>query len=48
MKKAYIIPELVVVKLATQQMLASSPLGIAPGDADPASADSRGYDFEDY
>ena len=48
MKKTYIIPELVVVKIATQQMLASSQLGIGSGNADPASADSRGYDFEDY
>lgn len=49
MKKTYINPTLEVVKIQTQQMLASSPLGIGGGDKDPATqADGRWYDYDDY
>ena len=46
MKKTYINPEMLVVKIATQQMLASSSLGIGTGDKDPVTADSRMLDDE--
>ena len=45
MKKTYIIPEMEVVKIATQQMLASSALGLGDGDKNPATeADARWFD----
>jgi hypothetical protein len=46
MKKKYIIPQLQVVKIATQQMLASSPgLGGNYGNGDPVY--SPGLDLDD-
>ena len=53
MKKTYINPNLVVVKIATHQMLASSPDGTTNGLDPNASAigagdlDARGFDFDD-
>lgn len=47
MKKTYIIPEMEVVKIATQQMLASSTTSIEFGDpAGGGSAVSREFDDE--
>ena len=42
MKKTYIIPEMQVVKIATQQMLASSTLDTKSGD--PSQWGSREFD----
>lgn len=48
MKKTYINPTLEVVKIQTQQMLASSPLGIGSGYKNPATeADARWFDDDD-
>ena len=52
MKKTYINPQAVVVKIATQQMLAGSPSGTTNGlkPDDPAigagDIDGRGDDFD--
>ena len=53
MKKTYINPNMEVVKIATHQMLASSPDGTTNG-LDPKAAaieagdlDARGFDFDD-
>jgi hypothetical protein len=49
MKKEYINPEMLVVKIAsTSQLLAGSTLGIGDGYKDPVTeADAREFDFED-
>ena len=45
MKKTYINPELQVIKIATQQMLADSTLGTKSGE--PSQWGSRELDFAD-
>ena len=53
MKKTYINPEMLVVKIASKsQLLAGSTLGIGDGDVNPNIADAREFeldeeDFED-
>ena len=49
MKKTYINPEMEIVKIATQQMLAGSSFDIDPTVevTDEGSLLSRGYDFDD-
>ena len=44
MKKTYINPEMVIVKIATQQMLASSPLAIDGSTSNPDDLLSRESD----
>ena len=44
MKKTYINPEMVIVKIATQQMLASSPLAIDGSTSNPDDLLSRDCD----
>jgi hypothetical protein len=50
MKKTYINPEIAVIKIASKaQMLAGSEIlttGSTP--TDPASSDSRSFDFDDF
>jgi hypothetical protein len=47
MKKTYINPEMEIVKVQTQQMLAVSNLGIdsSASPINPSDADSREFDF---
>ncbi len=48
MKKTYINPEMLVVKIAsTSQLLAGSNLGMAVGDKDPAIADARELELDE-
>ena len=47
MKKTYINPELEVIKIATQQMLANSTLGYGDPVSTASGAESRSFDFED-
>ena len=44
MKKTYINPEIVIVKIATQQMLAGSGLGISGETNNTGDLLSRDYD----
>ena len=37
MKKTYMKPELEAIKIQTQQMIATSPLGMGAGDKNPAT-----------
>ena len=50
MKKTYIIPELEVVKVQTQQMLAASTLGIidSPNIDNPSAVLAPEMDLDDY
>ena len=50
MKKTYIIPELEVVKVRTQQMLASSTIGIidSPEIDNPGDVLAPEMDLDDY
>ena len=49
MKKTYIIPELEVIKIASQtQMMAGSTVPTGTTPTDPGSSDARGFDdFDD-
>ena len=48
MKKIYINPEMLVVKIAsTSQLLAGSTLGMGVDDADPAIADARELELDE-
>ena len=47
MKKTYINPELEVIKIATQQMLANSTLGYGDPVSTAEGAESRSFDFDD-
>lgn len=44
MKKTYINPEMEIVKIETQQIIATSSLGMGGGTIPPGSADSRFFD----
>ncbi len=44
MKKTYINPEMEIVKIETQQIIATSSLGMGSGDVNPGGADSRFFD----
>ena len=46
-KKQYINPEIEVVKIATQQMLAAS-LGVGTDPTDPASSDAPFFEGDDF
>ena len=46
MKKQYINPEMEIVKIETQQIIAAS-LEMGAGTQPPSSADSRGFDLFD-
>ena len=48
MKKTYINPNLFIVNMATQQMLAASGdnVGVNTTPVDPNSSDGRGDDFD--
>jgi len=46
MKKTYIHPEMEIVKIETQQVIATSSLGMGSGTQPPSGADSRL--FEDF
>ena len=49
MKKTYINPEMVVIKIASNtQMLAGSTLPTGSTPTDPASSDSRSLDWDDF
>lgn len=48
MKKTYINPEMLVVKIASKsQLLAGSTLGIGDGDLNPSVADAREFELEE-
>lgn len=47
MKKTYINPEMDIIKIQTQQIIAVSGVGIGKGSKDPTGADARGFDFDD-
>ena len=48
MKKTYINPELQVIKIETQQIIAAS-IGMGSGDKSPSGADGRFFeDIEDF
>lgn len=47
MKKTNINPELEVIKIATQQMLANSTLGYGDPVSTAEGAESRSFDFDD-
>ena len=48
-KKQYINPELEVVKIQTQQMIATSPLEMGSGDKNPATeADAPYLEGDDW
>lgn len=44
MKKTYIYPEMEIVKIETQQVIATSSLGMGSGTQPPSGADSRFFD----
>ena len=46
MKKTYINPEIEVVTVKSQQLLAGS-LGRGEGSLNPSQADARDFDFDD-
>jgi hypothetical protein len=49
MKKTYINPEIAVIKIASKaQMLAGSEILTGSKPTDPASSDSRSFDFDDF
>lgn len=47
MKKIYINPEMAVIKIATQQMMATSNLGYGDAVSTAEGAESRSFDFDD-
>ena len=48
MKKTYMKPELEAIKIQTQQMIATSPLGMGAGDKNPATeADAAFFEGDD-
>ena len=48
MKKTYINPAMLVVKIASKsQLLAGSTLGIGDGDLNPSVADAREFELEE-
>ena len=48
MKKKYINPNIITVKVVTQQMIAGTTPGINPGDdTTPEESDAKGFGFFD-
>lgn len=46
MKKTYINPQMVIVKIETYKMIAASQIGFGSGTKDGSNAASRSIDFD--